>query len=151
MVTDNISVFRPMTPVYSDSGYVQPSSDNCLYQKVIDLTCVITSDLTDAMVQKNSFLANKEVKTFHIKSWLQDTPLPWDLKKDWYVLYQEVFGNQPVLDYTQHAYRIISIEQKKLTNNCCIFDLIAEKLEPRECQNIIRACGATVAIGGDIV
>ncbi len=149
MVTDDISIFKPVDQTLNSSGYAEAS--DCQYEKVMDFTCVITSNLTDAMVQKNSFLANKEVKTFHVKSWLQSQPLPWELKKDWYVIYREVFGAQPILSYTQHAFRIVSIEQKKLTNGCCVFDLIGEKLEPRECQNLIRQCGASLSVGGDRV
>lgn len=137
--------------------------NNCTYEFLRKYCGVIMSNQGDEEYQKDNFIHNRETASFHIKSQMPgQTPLPWDLQKDDYLIWQEVYktydadgillcdedGN-PIVECVDIAFRITSVIRRRLAAGCCVFTIKGERIEPKECKNIIRGCGELIVNEAD--
>jgi hypothetical protein len=131
-----IAIVKRDKPEANDSGFTSQNSNDCSFTKIEDLDCVQQTSADTKIFPTEVFETGRTYKTFIIKSYLSgDT----DAQIGDYIYYQKA-GKK-------YGYKIIDTDVVSLANeNCCVYRLLGESINSRECKPLAEACGKTEAV-----
>ena len=128
-----IAIIKRIEVAINSSGFAVSGANKCDFQMIEMLDCVDQSSADIKIFPTVVFETGRTYKSFIIKSFRSgDTAA---VIGD-YVYYQK--------NGVQYGYKIIAIDVTTLASEeCCIYEVLGEAINPRECKPLAEACGKT--------